>query len=77
MGKGFDSVGISGEHRIELEALISEMRPIAAQVGLMHSWWDVISDVECFLENKPTQVSWASPQELIAYCQKCLARNKR
>lgn len=41
----------------EIRQGIKKMRAIAAPVGPMHAYWDVISDAECLLAGKPTLCS--------------------
>lgn len=43
----------------EIREAIRKARSIAAPVGPMHSYWDVIFDAEALLEGKPTIVSRA------------------
>ncbi len=44
------------QERRHLELLVFRLRQIAAPVGSMHSYWDVVSDIKAFLQGKPTLV---------------------
>ena len=38
----------------ELIRLANEMRKTAVRVGPLHSWWDIIAELECCANNKKT-----------------------
>ena len=48
----------------ELRELVGKMREIATVVGPLHTWWDLIFDVEDFLEGKPTMLENSGPEWL-------------
>ena len=47
------------------------MRKVAAPVGPMHGWWDVIFDVEAFLQGKPVILE-KTTEEWIKFCDDIL-----
>lgn len=55
-----------------LTELANKMRSIAVKTGSMHSFWDVIFDVEEFLKNGNPQLKMTA-EEWIEYCEQCLA----
>jgi hypothetical protein len=44
------------EQKAKIEELTKRMRAVAAPVGPMHSWWDVIFDMEAFVKGEKTIV---------------------
>lgn len=55
--------------------LSNELRKVAAPVGPMHSFWDVISDMHAFTQGKPTIVQ-KTVEEWIGYAEALLAQNQ-
>jgi hypothetical protein len=53
----------------ELPNLIAKMREIAASVGPLHAWWDIIFDVEAFLAGRPTILKKSGAE----YAEMCVA----
>lgn len=53
---------------MNIQTLIDEMRTVASKTGPMHAWWDIISDLECIRDGKPTFIK--QPAEHII----CLAK---
>jgi len=54
-----------------LRSIVGQMKEVALQVGPMHSWWDIIFDMECFLNDKPTILN-KTQDEWINYGTKLL-----
>lgn len=48
------------EQKTKIEDLTRRMRSIAAPVGPMHSWWDVIFDMEAFVKGERTIVTMSA-----------------
>lgn len=59
------------EQAARLRELVAEMRKVAAPVGSLHSFWDVMWDMEAFLEGRPTIIR-QSADEWIKYAEQCL-----
>lgn len=49
-----------------LRFFVRRMRERASKAGPMHSWWDVIFDIEAFLAGKPTLLQ-KSAREWVEY----------
>lgn len=60
------------DQRERLLFLARELRKIAAPVGPMHSFWDIIFDIEAFIQGQET-ILIKTAEEWIAYAEKCLA----
>lgn len=52
-----------------ITVLIKEMRKVAAPYGSMHSWWDMIFDLEELLRGRDTILKLA-PEDFIAGSEK-------
>ena len=59
------------EQKQRLLELIKLMRYHAVTIGPQHSWWDVISDMECFLEGANTVLD-NDAEGWIAYAEKTI-----
>lgn len=70
----FTSPKPTDAQRQQLQVLVREMRAVAEPVGSMHAWWDPISDIEAFIEGKPTIVHM-SADEWIHYATERLRLN--
>jgi hypothetical protein len=53
----------------DLRELVGKMRDIAAQIGPLHAWWEIIFDVEAFIAGKPTLLKKTGPE----YADLCIA----
>jgi len=62
---------ITQQQREEITDLINCMRKVAAKVGSMHSWWDIIFDMEAFLEGRRTVLSFTA-KGWIEYAQRVI-----
>jgi hypothetical protein len=65
---------VTPAQRAELLRLTRRMRTIAAPIGAMHSFWDVIGDIESVLDGKPTLLQH-SAEAWIALAAGLLARH--
>jgi hypothetical protein len=65
---------VTPAQRAELVCLTRRMRTIAAPVGAMHSFWEVIVDIECFLDGKRTLLQH-SAEDWITLAADLLARH--
>jgi hypothetical protein len=65
-------MNITESERQKMQELISRMRRVAAKVGPMHSFWDVICDMEFVLEGKEDRLQM-TPAEWISYAEDCLS----
>lgn len=63
----------SSDKQNEIDELIAKLRARAAPVGPMHGFWDVIFDLECFRDGKPTILK-KSHDEWMAYGRELLSR---
>ncbi len=66
---------VTREQRRELEALVKRLRERATPVGPLHSFWDVIQDIECFLIGAPTLINY-SAEEWIEHATAYLERGR-
>jgi len=53
----------------DLRELADKMRQIAAPVGSLHAWWDIIFDVEAFIAGQPTRLKKSGAE----YAEMCIA----
>jgi len=56
------------EQRAELTRLVAELRKVAQPVGPIHSWWDLIFDVEAVLKGRRSILT-QTPEKWIADCR--------
>lgn len=61
---------------IKLLSLSHQMKEIAVPIGSMHSFWDVIMDIEAFIKGE-TALLEKSAAEWIDYSEKLLAEKGR
>jgi hypothetical protein len=56
---------------VELRRLVNELRQRAQAVGPLHAYWDIIFDIEAFLDGRPTIIS-KSAEEWVEYVKQML-----
>ena len=62
------------QQRLRIISLTNDLRSVAAPVGPMHSYWDVISDMQAFTQGKQTIVK-KTADEWIKYAEAMLIHN--
>lgn len=67
---------ITDQQHLQLLALVNDLWTIAAKEGSMHSYWDVIMDIQAFIQGNPTIIQH-SADEWIEYAKSLLSRQKR
>lgn len=63
---------VTEKQREELQRLKIELKKRALPVGSLHSFWDIIFDIESVLNNQPAIIS--DPEKLIKYSKEALSR---
>ena len=67
---------LTGEQKRRLETLVTEMRKVAAPIGPLHSWWDLIFDIEASLSDNRMLIAMEA-DELIAEAESYFIRTNR
>jgi hypothetical protein len=67
---------INDQQRKHLEFLAKEMRKVAGPVGPMHSWWDIILDIEAALKGFYAFLNYDSAEEMILEARSCFLHAK-
>jgi hypothetical protein len=62
-------------NKMKLYGLVVAMRSIAYPIGPLHSYWDIISDVESFLVGRETILK-KTEEGWIEYCEEVLRKDK-
>jgi hypothetical protein len=65
---------VTPAQRAELVLLTQRLRAIAVRHGPLHSFWDIIGDIECLLGRKPT-ILQHSAEDWITLAADLLARH--
>lgn len=58
------------QKKLRMLALAHELKRIAAPIGAMHAYWDVLIDMDAFVKGKPTIIQrtadeWISEAEAL------------
>ena len=61
------------EQKNRLLELVKQLRAIAQPIGPLHSFWDVIFDIESFIEGKETLIQ-KTAEEWIVYAENILRK---
>lgn len=67
---------INLQQRQRLEFLKEEMRKVAEPIGPLHSWWEVIFDIEDILNNKEPFVTGKDAEWWIMEARSCFLHAK-
>ena len=66
---------ITDQQSLKIILLIHDLWRIAAPVGSMHAYWDVIMDMQAFIQGNPTVMNMTA-DEWIRYATELLDKHK-